>query len=154
MSLYRQAGGRGARALVAALAGGLLIGAVVGFLLGRGSVDEPSAAEVVAEARAELTPVAAGLELVPIEYEGAVRDGRVVAPTEHEATQRAAARAAEDLAASAEGLQAIDPAGYEAAAAAIADLEAAIEAVAPATRVGTLAEAASARVESLAGGSE
>jgi hypothetical protein len=150
MSLYRQAGGRNARAVVAALAGGLLVGVVAGLFLGRGSVEEPSAAEVVAEARAELAPVAAGLELVPIEYEGAVRNGRVIAPTEHEATRRAAARAAEDLAGGAEDLHAIDPAGYDAAVAAISDLEEAIDAVAPPSRIEARTQAAKAQIESLA----
>jgi hypothetical protein len=131
------------------LVAGLLIGALAGYPIGRGSVDEPSAAEAIAEVRAELAPVAAGLELVPIEYEGAVRNGEVVARTEYEASQAAVSRAAQDLATSAEDLRAIDPAGYEAAAAAIGDLESALGAVAPPARIEALAQAASARVESL-----
>jgi hypothetical protein len=153
MSLYRQAGGRGPRALVAALVAGLLFGALTGFLLGRGSVDDPSAAEAVADVRAELTPAAAGLELVPIEYQGAVRRGEVVASTEYTATQGAAARAAGELGAVAADMRAIDPAGYEAATAAIAHLQAAIDAVAPPARVEALAGRASARLEALAAGS-
>jgi hypothetical protein len=154
MSLYRQAGGRGTRALVATLVAGLLIGALAGFLAGRGSVEERSAAEVVAEARAELKPVAAGVDLVPIEYESAVRNGKVVARTEYAATQEAAARAAADLAAASEDLRTIDHGSYEAAAQAIADLEAAIDDVAPPTRVEDLARAASARIEALSGGAK
>jgi hypothetical protein len=150
MSLYRQAGGRGPRALVAALVVGLLLGAVAGFLLGRASVEESSAGEAVADVRAELTPVAAGLELVPIEYEGAVRGGEVVAGTEYEATHGAAARAAADLEAVAEDMRVIDPDGYEAATAAIDDLEAAIDALAPQARIEALASRASARVDGLA----
>jgi hypothetical protein len=153
MSLYRQAGGRGARTFVAALVAALLIGGLVGFLVGRGSVEEPSAAEVVANAREDLGPVELGLEQVPIEYEGAVRDGRIVARTEYTATQATATRTAEDLDAAAEDLRAIDPDGYEAATAAIEKLEAAIAAVVPPARVEALAVEAGARLESLAAGS-
>jgi hypothetical protein len=151
VSLYRQAGGRGPAALAGVLIVGLLIGGVAGFLAGRGTAEEPSAAEVVAAARADLRPVAAGLELVPIEYEGAVRGGEVVARTEYEATQGAVARASADLAAAAEDLRAIDPAGYEAAVASIAALEQALAAVAPPPRIEALAGIASARIETLAG---
>jgi hypothetical protein len=154
MSLYRQAGGRSPRALAAVLLAGLLIGGLAGFLAGRGSVEEPSAAEAVADARAELAPVAAGLELVPIEYEGAVRDGRVIARTEYEATQAAAARAAADLLAASEDLHAIDPMGYEMAEQAIDKLVKAIAAVVPPAQIEALTRAASNRVESLAAGSE
>jgi hypothetical protein len=152
VSLYRQTGERGPILLVALLLIGLLIGGVGGFLAGRGSADDPSAAEVVADARAELAPVAAGLELVPIEYEGAVRDGKVIARTEYEATQGAASRAANGLDALAEDIRAIDASGYETAARAISQLEAAIDSVAPPARIEALAGTASARLESLAGG--
>jgi hypothetical protein len=151
MSLYRQAGGRPAKMLVALSIAALLVGAVAGFAIGRGSAEEPSLAEAVAELRADLAPVAAGLELVPIEYEGAVRGGEVVARTEYAAAQGAASRAAEDLEASAEDLRAIDPAGYAAANQAIANLQRALDAVTPPIRIEALAQAATARVESLAG---
>lgn len=153
MSLYRQAGGRSARTLAAVLLAGLLIGGLAGFLAGRGSVEEPTAAEAVADARAELAPVAAGLELVPIEYEGAVRGGRVIAPTEYEATQAAARRAAEDLDASSEDLHAIDATGYEMAEQAVAKLVDAIDATAPSARIEALTRTASIRIDSLADGS-
>jgi hypothetical protein len=154
MSLYRQAGGRSPRTIAAVLLAGLLIGALGGFLAGRGSVEEPTAAEAVADARAELAPVAAGLELVPIEYEGAVRNGRVVARTEYEATKAAAGRAAADLDAASEDLQAIDATGYEMAEQAVDKLIEAIAAVAPSAQIEALARAANNRVESLAVGSE
>lgn len=153
MSLYRQAGGRDRRVLAGALLGGLLVGLLVGYLAGRGSVEEPSAAEVIAEARAELRPVAAGLELVPIEYEGAVSAGEVAAPTEYQAAQSAVARAEAALAASAEDLRAIDAATYAAAEQAVADLSEAIDSRAPPTEIETLASKAGSRVESLAAGS-
>ncbi len=153
MSLYRQTGGRSLRPLFAMLLIGLLVGGLAGFLVGRGSVEEPSTAEAVADARAELAPVAAGLELVPIEYEGAVRNGRVVARTEYEATQAAAARAAADLLAASEDLRAIDPTGYETAEQAVDKLIEAIGAVVPPVQIEALTRAASARIESLADGS-
>jgi hypothetical protein len=154
MSLYRQAGGRSPRALATVLLAGLLIGGLAGFLAGRGSVEEPSAAEAVADARAELAPVAAGLELVPIEYEGAVRGGRVVARTEYAATQGAASRAADDLASNAEDLRAIDPTGYKAATKAVAQLTAAIDSVARPARIEALASGAGTQVKALSGGAK
>jgi hypothetical protein len=153
MSLYRQTGGRSPRALAAVLLAGLMIGGLVGFLAGRGSVEEPSAADAVADARAELAPVAAGLELVPIEYEGAVRDGRVMARTEYEATQAAAARVAADLLAASEDLRAIDSTGYEMAEQAIDKLVKAIAAVVPPAQIQALTRAASTRIELLSDGS-
>ena len=134
MSLYRQAGGRSSRVLVGVLAVGVLVGLVAGYLIGRGSVDEPSASEVVADARAELQPVAAGLELVPIEYEGA---------------KEAVARAEADLEAAGEDMRAIDPAGYAAATKAVERLAAALDAAVPPNQVEDLAREASAAVESL-----
>jgi hypothetical protein len=149
MSLYRQAGGRSSRVLVGVLAVGVLVGLVAGYLIGRGSVDEPSASEVVADARAELQPVAAGLELVPIEYEGAWSDGKVTAPTEYEGAKEAVARAEADLEAAGEDMRAIDPAGYAAATKAVERLAAALDAAVPPNRVEDLAREASAAVESL-----
>lgn len=151
MSLYRQAGGLGARALAGAAVAGLLIGLLSGYLVGRASVEEPSLSDLVAEARAELQPVSAGLELVPIEYEGALRDGRVAEPSEYRATRGAVERAGSALETAAEDLRAIDAAGYAAATRSVDQLTAAIDSVAPPARIEALAARASARVESLAG---
>jgi hypothetical protein len=150
MSLYRQTGGRSSRLLVGVLVAGVLVGLAAGYLIGRGSVDEPSAAEVVADARAELQPVAAGLELVPIEYEGAWSDGKVTAPTEYKGAKEAVARAQADLAEAGEDMRAIDPAGYAAATEAVERLSAALTATAPPDKVEELATRASSAVESLA----
>ncbi len=151
MSLYRQAGGRGPRAIVAALLAGVLIGALAGYPAGRGSVEAPSAAELVADARAELRPVAAGLELVPIEYEGTLRGGEVESPTEYQAAKDAVLRAEQALRSAGQDLEAVDPDGYAAATRAIARLERAIDSVAPPARVEALARLARARIEALAG---
>ena len=151
MSLYRQAGGFSPRSVVIAALLALLVGALLGYLSGRGSVDEPTVAELASEARADLRPVAAGIELIPIEYESAVvgSDG-AGAPTELEATQGAAARAEEALAASGEDMRAIDPTGYAAAHRSLQELSAAIDEVAPPVRIEALAGTAQARIEALA----
>ena len=150
MSLYRQAGGYSPWTLVTALAVVALFGGGIGFLLGRDSVDPPTAAEAVADARAELRPVAAGLELVPIEYEGALRGGRA-APSEVDAAREAATRAEAELAMAAEDMRSIDPVGYAAATRAVVRLAAAVEATVPPARVEALAARASAAVEALSG---
>lgn len=152
MSLYRQAGGRSAGVIVLALAAGLLVGGLTGFLAGKGSVEDPSLSELVADARAELAPVAAGLELVPIEYGHSVRDGRVVEPTEYEASQAAVARAEQALNAAGADLRVIDAAGYAAASGSVRALSQAIDSRSSDPKIDSLARAASARVEVLAGG--
>jgi hypothetical protein len=151
MSLYRQAGGFSSRMLAVAALVALLAGLLIGYLLGRGSVDDPSVAEVAADARAELRPAAAGIELIPFEYESAVvgREG-AAEPTELEATKGAAERAAAALEASAADMEAIDPDGYAAAQRSLRALSAAIDQVAPPARVEALAESAQARIEALA----
>jgi hypothetical protein len=150
VSLYRQPGGYSPRTLAAALIAVALVGGVIGFLVGRGSVEDRSAADAVADARAELRPVAAGLELVPIEYEGALR-GNGVARTELDAARGAASRAEAELAAVAEDMRAIDAAGYAAATRAVAQLAAAVDATASPARVKALASRASDAAEALSG---
>jgi hypothetical protein len=151
MSLYRQAGGRSAGIIAATLVAGLLVGALAGFLIGRGTADEPSLSELVADARAGLAPVTAGLELVPVEYGNSVRSGRVVEPTEYEASQAAVARAEQGLTAAGTDLRAIDFAGYVASLGAVRSLSEAIDARSPDAKVDSLAHAANAKVEALAG---
>lgn len=152
MSLYRQAGERGPALLAAIFAAGLLIGVLAGLLIGLGAAGEPTLGEQIDEARAELRPVAAGIELVPIEYEGAVEGGEVTAPTERGAAAEAVARAAAGLESSAAELRTLDPDGYGEAVEAVAALAAAVDATAPLARVERLAERAGARVEAFAGG--
>jgi hypothetical protein len=154
MSLYRQVGGRGARGLVGALLAGVLLGGLAGFLIGHNSADEPSAAELIGNARAELRPVGDALELVPIEYRGAVRGGRVVAETEYQAAREAISRAEDTLAAAGEDMRAIDPTGYAAATAAVARLAKAVDTIEPPTRVEALARTAGEKVGVLSGGSK
>lgn len=152
MSLYRQAGGFSPRALIAAVLAAALLAGLIGFLAGRGSVEEPSPAEAVAEARQALGPVEIGIEQIPIEYEGALRSGRVVAETEYGAAQATAERTEAALAEAGDDMGAIDPAGYAAAVRAVARITEAIGDVAPPSRIEALSARAGARVESLAGG--
>lgn len=155
MSLYRQAGGLSSRALAAVAVTIALTGALIGFFVGRGSVAQPSAVEVVAAARKALTPVELGLEQVPIEYEGALgQDGEVIAETEYEAAQATAERTEAALTETGDDMRAIDPAGYAAATRALARLIAAIDDVAPPFRIEALSARASARIDSLTGDSE
>jgi hypothetical protein len=151
MSLYRQAGGFSPRSLALAALAALLCGLLAGYLAGRGSVEEPSVADLAAEARAELRPVGEGIELIPIEYESAaLGSGGAAAPTELEATRGAADRAEEALDAAGEDMKAIDPGGYAAARRSLRALSAAIDATAPPARVEALAATAQARIEALA----
>jgi hypothetical protein len=100
MSLYREAGRRRRRRIGAATGAGLIVLAVVLAVVLAGGSGGPSEADRAAAARAAAQTAADGLELVGIEYPQAVRDGRVVAPTEYEAAQADVRRAAGALAGS------------------------------------------------------
>lgn len=93
MSLYRQIGGPRMGWILAALAVGLVVGLAAGLLIWGGDGEEPSLADAVEDLRDRVQPVQLALEQVPIEYSGAVENGRVVAPTEYEATRATAERA-------------------------------------------------------------
>jgi hypothetical protein len=108
MSLYRQAGRASGRTLAIAAAVALVVGLAAGFAIGRASAPEPTLADKVADLRAKLGPAREGIELSPTEYEQAVRDGRVVAPTEYGAAKADIERAAAAVAASRADLRALD----------------------------------------------
>lgn len=150
MSLYRQTGGIAPRTLAIVAIAVLVAGALAGFLIGRGTASEPTAAEVVADAREELAPVSDWLGVIPSEYEGSVApDGKVLRPTEYGAAEDAATNASTALA-EAEDMAAVDPKGFATAEAALERLEAAIGEAAPEARVAGLTEAAQTRVDALA----
>ena len=109
MSLYRQAGRRRATPLVIAVVAGLLIGGLLGFVLGRGSVDEPSLAEQVEELAEDAQPLRSALDLVPIEYSEGVRAGRVVSGTEYQAAAATVTRAEAAYDEISADLSALDP---------------------------------------------
>lgn len=147
MSLYRQP--RAARPLL--LAGiaivALLIGAAIGFALGRSSAPEPSAQDVVSQLRDELRPLAAGLELLPTEYPQALSGGG-----ESAAVTGDLGRIRSALAAATPGLRALDPAGARALAERVTALKQAIAARAPAVQVKQLAAAAQDALAGVPGG--
>jgi hypothetical protein len=97
MSLYREVRGRRWAAIAGALAAGVAIGALAGFLVGRGSEDESSLSEQVAELRSDAQPLRLALEQVMIEYQGTVEGGEVASPTEFEASVATAERALASL---------------------------------------------------------
>lgn len=148
MSLYRQSGGSGWRvALIAAIVA-LLIGAAVGFAIGRDTAPEPSLAEQVADLQGRLQPTLDGLALVPDHYAQGVGSGGSV-QLEGAVQQARTARA--NLAAEAAALEALDPSGYEAAAARVDALVDAIEAREPPNRVDRLVRQAEAAVAAASG---
>src|SRR3954451_6902862 len=68
MSLYRESG-RTRPARLAAFAAVLLaLGLTIGFGAGRATAPDPSGADLVAELRSELRPVAGSLAILPTEY--------------------------------------------------------------------------------------
>jgi len=148
VSLYRQPGRSRSLALAALAAGALLIGGAIGFALGRGSADEPSARDVAAQLRERLRPLAAGLELLPTEYPQSLRG----AGEESAAVRGDLARMRAALAAAAPDLRALDPVGAAALAARVDALEAAVRARASAARVERLATVAHAALADLPGG--
>lgn len=83
MSVYRQARAGRPGLLVAVAAVALAIGVLAGALLFGGD-EEPSLRDAVAELRDDMSPATQSLDALPIEYEEAVRGGRVVRPTEYE----------------------------------------------------------------------
>jgi hypothetical protein len=123
MSLYRSPGRVPARTLVLAGVAALVAGLVAGFVLGRATAPEPTLAEQVTALRAALAPAASGLELTATEYGQAVRGGRVVAPTEYDATRSDLARVRATLTANHADLRAYDRAGAEALDAAVARVD-------------------------------
>jgi hypothetical protein len=95
MSLYREVGRIRPGILVAGALIALAIGFGAGFATGRSTAPEPSLADAVSSVQDEIRRATDALELVTIEYEQAVADGAVQAPSEYEAARADAARARE-----------------------------------------------------------
>jgi hypothetical protein len=109
MSLYRQAGRTSGRTLLVAAVAALVLGLVAGYALGRSTAPEPTLADNVADLRTKLAPAQEGIELTTTEYGQAIRDGRVVAPTEYQAAQADVKRASDAVARVRADLRAFDP---------------------------------------------
>lgn len=140
MSLYRQPGRFGTRAIAFAVAGAVLAGLVVGFALGRTTAADPTLADQVAALRGGLGTAREGVELVATEYPQAVRGGRVVARTEYGAAQSDVQRARDTVAKHAADLRAIGR--LEDVQQALARLTAAVNQRADPAEVRRLADAA------------
>jgi len=109
MSLYRQAGRTSGRTLLIAAVAALLVGLVGGYVLGRATAPDPTLAEQVADLRTTLGPAAEGVELSATEYPQAVRNGKVIAPTEYQAAKADVQRAKDAVAGARADVRALDP---------------------------------------------
>src|SRR5689334_24378145 len=109
MSLYRQAGRTSGRTLLIAAVVALLVGLVGGYVLGRATAPDPTLAEQVADLRTTLGPAAEGVELSATEYPQAVRNGKVIAPTEYQAAKADVQRAKDAIAGARADVRALDP---------------------------------------------
>ncbi|HEU4703383.1 MAG TPA: hypothetical protein VFS37_12950 [Conexibacter sp.] len=147
MSLYRQPRATRPLLLAGIAVAALIVGAAIGFALGRSSAPEPSAQDVVAQLREELRPLAGGLQLLPVEYPQALAGGG-----ESAGVEGGLARIRAALADATPDLRALDPAGARALAARVAALEQAVEARAPAAQVEQLVSAAQDALADVPGG--
>src|SRR4051794_29202141 len=146
MSLYRQAGRASGRTLAVAAVVACVVGLALGFALGRLLAPQPTLADKVADLRTKLAPAREGIELSATEYAQAVRNGRVVAPTEYSAAKADVQRAADALATSRADLRALGATEAAALERAVADLRAAVSRRADLATVRRLGVAASAQL--------
>jgi hypothetical protein len=151
MSLYRQAGRTSARTLAIAAVAALVVGLLGGYLIGRATAPKPTLADKVADLRASLGPAQEGIELSATEYPQAVRDGRVVAPTEYAAAQADVQRARDAISGASPDVRALDPARAAALEKSVADLRAAIDAKQDPAQVRQRSAAASAALAAVLG---
>jgi hypothetical protein len=153
MSLYRQAGRTSGRALAIAAVVALVVGLAGGYALGRATAPDPTLAEKVADLRAQLGPAAEGLELSRTEYPQAVRDGKVVAPTEYQAAKADVQRVSDVLAGAKADVHALDPARAAKLDQAVAALRSAIDSKADPDQVKQASDTASTALNAVLGGS-
>jgi hypothetical protein len=151
MSLYREPGKarRRRRLLAGAAVGAVVLVALSVFLLVGGDSGPPSRAERAAAARTAAGQSLDGLELLQIEYGQAIKAGRVVEPTEYEAAKADVQRARQALADHRADLDAVDPAVYGRAVAALARVDDTVRRRAAPAQVGAAVAAARAVIEPL-----
>jgi hypothetical protein len=148
MSLYREAGRRSTGRLVAIAAAVLVAGLAIGFGIGRATEPDPTAADVVAQLRSDLQPVANGLEILPTEYPQA-REG---AGNETAAVQGGLDRIRTALRAAAPDLRTLDPSGLQDLQTAVDRLAEAVEAKAAPAQVERLTQRATTALQAVPGG--
>jgi len=151
MSLYRQAGRTSGRTLIIAAVVALVVGLAGGYAIGRATAPKPTLADKVADLRSSLGPAQEGNELSATEYPQAVRNGKIVAPTEYAAAQSDVQRARDAISGARADVQALDPARAEALDRAVADLRAAIDAKRDPAQVKQLSAAAAAALGTVLG---
>ena len=151
MSLYRQAGRTSGRTIIIAAVVALVVGLVGGYAIGRATAPNPTLADKVADLRSSLGPAQEGIELSATEYPQAVRDGKIVAPTEYAAAQSDVQRARDAISGARADVKALDPARAEALDRAVSDLRAAIDAKRDPAQVKQLSAAAGAALVAVLG---
>ena len=147
MSLYREAGAR-RKTVVIGAAIALLVALIGGFVLGRASVGEPKAQEVVERLRTQLEPVANGLELLPNEYEQA----QAGSGAEGVGVKGNVDRIETSLRGAMPDLDVLDPDGAKELEGAVSSLAGAVGGNAPPAQVKQLAAAASSALARVPGG--
>jgi len=143
MSLYREAGRTSWRALLAVGVITLLVGGAAGYAIGRSSAPEPSLADQVADLKGRLEPAREAIELTTTEYPQAVRDGKVVEPTEYQAAKADIARARDSIASALADLRAVDAARAQRLQETIAALGTAVDQRVASSQVDELARSVS-----------
>lgn len=151
MSLYRQPGRVANRTVAIAAVAALVVGAIAGFAVGRGTAPDPSLADKIGDLRSELAPAREGIELTATEYDQAVRGGRVVAPTEYAAAKSDVERVQSTVAGARPDLRALDPARAAALERAAAALGAAVNRRAAPVVVASLSRRADAALTAAVG---
>ena len=151
MSLYRQAGRTSGRILLIAAVVALLAGFAGGYVLGRSTAPKPTLADNVADMREKLGPASEGIELTATEYGQAIRDGRIVAPTEYKAAQADVERANAAVASVRTELREFDPARAAALEKALAALGAGVDGKEDPAQVKRLSDDASTALNAVLG---
>jgi hypothetical protein len=151
LSLYRQAGRTSGRTLLIAAAVALLVGLVGGYALGRATAPESTLADEVADLRTALGPASEGIELSATEYPQAVRNGRIVAPTEYQAAKADVQRAKDAVAGARADVRALDPSRAASLDHALEELGSAIDAKADPNQVKQLSSDAANALNAVLG---